>query len=754
MNPLSHTRRRNASPVFTRISKIALSVTILLFSIYAGWTVSVYHSIKLKSDILGPGPVHYHYVWDTHAGGYTHCDTPFEPPLDGAGSYLWSIRGIEAEHYVDSYPVGIFYEPTLCWAILFGQSVNACDPPGWSLINALGIDGDFSFIDNDGNAGGTSQDPDEFYWGEAYGRGQIQDCGGPPMSCFGTTESCLDIISGTLSGAGWEVNYQVPNDACFYFSSSNCSQGCNETVWGWSGYYAVEVHLDPGVVLPASVDPPTPGFPGVIPPKPDYPAVAELGPKGILPPYVSIFCPTNVTVFPTAPATVVIAINAADPDGSVQSVEVYNDTEFIGMAYQTVNAYSFNGYLYTFFWEDVQPGTYTLTTKATDNENAETTSGPVTIIVRGRPIEPVQPLQPIAGGFYHSLAAKYDGTVWAWGANNAGQLGDGSTTSQEIPIQTDILPSVSSVAGGVLHSMALTFDGKVWAWGHNSKGQLGDGTTTTKPTPFQVGGLPDAVGISAGHWFSSYAVGVDGSAWAWGYNIYGQLGDGTTTLRTTPTQLTTLSGVVAIEGGQYHALALLSDGTVRAWGKNSFGSLGNGTTIQSSLPVQVMVLPQGGPPVPFTDVVQISTGLSSSYALRSDGSVWAWGYNGSGQLGIGSAVTQSVLAYQVSTLSDGVIAISGGGDYCFALKEDGSLWGWGKNTEGQLGDGTAITRYTPVPITGQALTVAAGTRKHALSVDVDGTLRSWGANIKGELGDGTTTSRSSPGPLWNNFGLW
>ena len=192
----------------------------------------------------------------------------------------------------------------------------------------------------------------------------------------------------------------------------------------------------------------------------------------------------------------------------------------------------------------------------------------------------------IAGGYAHSLRLRSDGTVWAWGNNANGQLGDGSTTERHTPVPASGLAGVVAIAAGQLHSLALKSDGTVWAWGYNYYGQLGDGSTTDRWGPVPVSGLAGVVAIAAGDWHS-LALKSDGTVWAWGYNVAGELGDGSTTQRTAPVPVSGLTGMVAIGGGLYHSLALKSDGTVWAWGWNYFGQLGDGTTTQRLTPVPV-----------------------------------------------------------------------------------------------------------------------------------------------------------------------
>jgi hypothetical protein len=196
---------------------------------------------------------------------------------------------------------------------------------------------------------------------------------------------------------------------------------------------------------------------------------------------------------------------------------------------------------------------------------------------------------PIAGGANHSIALKSDGTVWDWGFNGNGQLGDDTTTRSEVPVQVVGLTRITAIAGGANHSIALKSDGTVWDWGFNGDGQLGNDTTTGSEVPVQVVGLTRITAIAGGA-NHSIALKSDGTVWDWGFNGDGQLGNDTTTGSTLPVQVVGLTGITAIAGGANHSIALKSDGTVWDWGFNGNGQLGNGTTTGSTLPVQVVDL--------------------------------------------------------------------------------------------------------------------------------------------------------------------
>jgi VCBS repeat-containing protein len=283
------------------------------------------------------------------------------------------------------------------------------------------------------------------------------------------------------------------------------------------------------------------------------------------------------------------------------------------------------------------------------------------------------------------------------------------------------------------------------AWGYNSKGQLGDGTTTSRSTPVQVSGLTGVVAVATGD-EHSLALKSDNTVWAWGSNYYGQLGDSTHTDRYTPVQVKSQSGVgsltsvVAIAAGLQQGLALKSDGTVWAWGYGRNGQLGTGTNQDADHPVQVSGL---------SSVVAIAAGNIHSLALMSDGTVWAWGYNGEGQLGDGTTLERWAPVHVKGTGGVGylssVVAIAAGGSHSLALKSDGTLWAWGDNSKGQLGDGTTTESHTPVQVSGLSSVLAiAGGGGHSLAIKSDGTAQAWGLNNHSQLGDGTTTDRATP----------
>jgi len=292
----------------------------------------------------------------------------------------------------------------------------------------------------------------------------------------------------------------------------------------------------------------------------------------------------------------------------------------------------------------------------------------------------------VAGGWYHSLALKSNGTVWAWGTNAYGQLGDGTssvtTDFQRPPMQVLGLTNVTAIKAGSTHSLALKSDGTVWAWGHNMLGTLGDGTNTQRNAPVRVSGLTGIIAIAAGT-SHNLAVKEDGTVWSWGHNGNGQLGDGTTLSRFTAVQVASLSGIISVTTGMDYSLAVKNDGTLYAWGANDDGQLGDGTEVGRKLPVAVL-----------SEVRATGAGYDHTLAIKSDGTVWTWGRNDYGQLGDGTLVTRGT-PLPVSGLAD-VKAVAAGMRHSVAVKNEGTVWGFGMNLFGQLGDGTNVNRSVPV----------------------------------------------------------
>jgi len=292
-------------------------------------------------------------------------------------------------------------------------------------------------------------------------------------------------------------------------------------------------------------------------------------------------------------------------------------------------------------------------------------------------------IRQVASGANHVLAVKSDGTLLAWGWNGSGQLGIGSTqASHPIPAAVPGLDFVKAVAAGRYHSLALRADGTVWSWGLNSDGQLGDGTLTRRNAPAQVPGLANVIAIAAGG-RHSLALLANGNVLAWGANESGQVGDGTTTRRTTPLLVSTLGSTIAIAAGGAHSLAIRADGSVAAWGANGLGQLGIGTTADSLLPVAVTALGTG--------VGLIAAGEGHSLAVKAGGALYAWGNNLNSQLGNGNNANQASPVLLASPSQ--VTAIAGGARHSAALTAERKLHVWGDNFFGQVGNRSG--NYSP-----------------------------------------------------------
>jgi len=379
---------------------------------------------------------------------------------------------------------------------------------------------------------------------------------------------------------------------------------------------------------------------------------------------------------------------------------------------------------------------------------------PVEVVALGTGLD-VGMIRAVSGGLRHSLALTYDGEVWAWGDNRFGQLGDdlqsiggrsgihwsGIFGPDIAPVYNPVrvagpggrgfLSDVVEIAAGANHCLARRSDNTIWAWGKNQFGQLGDDTRDDRWVPVQVVGLPrDAIitAIAAGYQHSLAALIASteghryqqaGQVWAWGDNAWGQLGDDSTQDRRVPVRVHTprrgesVTEVwLEVAAGGYHSLARREDGTIWAWGGNDRGQLGDGTRTARRLPAQVHGLPPSN-----REIFQIAAGHEHSLAivaeaLESPSSVMAWGCNHYGQLGDGTNQDRSEPVAVVGPGGDGdlihLVTVRGGWLHSLALRGNGTLWAWGDNYSGQLGNGgTTGNRCTPSQVQASASTWAA-----------------------------------------------
>ncbi len=343
----------------------------------------------------------------------------------------------------------------------------------------------------------------------------------------------------------------------------------------------------------------------------------------------------------------------------------------------------------------------------------------------------------IAGGSDFSLAVDANGGLWAWGDNGSGQLSSDVAASTGVTTPTQIITGTTwaAVSAGSLFSLAIDSSGNLWAWGDNTDGQLANGSTSTIGinTPAQISSGTDWIAVSAG---SNFALAIDssGNLWAWGDNTYGQLGNGTTssTKVTSPTQVASGTTWTAVAAGSNFVVAIRSDGTLWAWGNNTSGQIGNGSS-------------SGNVPTPTqigsaTNWSMVAAGSDFALAIQSGGSLWAWGGNTSGQLGNGSTVNVAA-PVQIGTASTWSY-VAAGSDFSLAIDSNSALWTWGDNTVGQLGNGSTSAAVTiPAQIsTGTTWSYAAAGSDFSLAVNSSGALLAWGDNTFGQLGNGTTST--------------
>jgi len=339
-------------------------------------------------------------------------------------------------------------------------------------------------------------------------------------------------------------------------------------------------------------------------------------------------------------------------------------------------------------------------------------------------LENVSALYPQSSG--HTFALTDDGRLWAWERNWDGRIGAGRDAN-EFPEPVLILSNVEHLYPNERHSFALKSDGTLWAWGNNSHGQLGDGTTTSRFEPVLVE-LENISEVVPKH-SSTFAILEDGTLWAWGNNSYGKLGDGSTLNRSIPVQI--LDNVDSVYPQRTHTLALDNSSNLWAWGHNNYGQLGNGSGDNSNQPVRVDL--QG--------VQEVFSEEYHSFALTSDNTLWAWGYNWYGQLGDGSVMNRR---RPVQVNIDNIRELYPQQHHTFALKNDNTLWGWGRNWDGRIGDNSNSYNRTRPVLVAESISQAYPLDRHAYALNQDGTASAWGNNSKDQLGSGSGSSVNTP----------
>jgi alpha-tubulin suppressor-like RCC1 family protein len=352
----------------------------------------------------------------------------------------------------------------------------------------------------------------------------------------------------------------------------------------------------------------------------------------------------------------------------------------------------------------------------------------------------------VSAGSDHSLGIKGDGSLWAWGANSNGQLGTGGEPEADQPVPVPVAQGStwSQVSAGYRYTQGIKTDGGLWAWGINDEGQLGTGVQFTDLfIPFQVTQGSMWSQVSAGY---QHTLGIrtDGSLWAWGANSYGQIGIGESLVnQPTPMPVASGSSWFQASAGEFHSLGIKTDGHLWAWGSNYKGALGIG-------------IPPGETHEPSEELnvgpfAQVSAGYYYSLGIRpirddlGGGDQWAWGINDYGQLGIGEP-SSDYRVFPSPLPPGGWVQVSAGHAHSLGIKTDGSLWAWGDNLYGQLGLGSEIKKqYSPFQVGNETdwVSVSAG-RSHSLGLRSDGCLYAWGLNDHGQLGLGDIQERHVP----------
>ena len=343
----------------------------------------------------------------------------------------------------------------------------------------------------------------------------------------------------------------------------------------------------------------------------------------------------------------------------------------------------------------------------------------------------------LGAGLRHTCALMTSGGVRCWGSNQFGQLGNATTDDSIIPVDVVNLGGPATLlAVGSNHTCAAVYD-TVRCWGYNAFGQLGEGGTDSRLSPTTVSNLSGPIAALTAGGAHTCAL-LRGRVYCWGENEAGQLGDTTTTSRLTPVAAETPSGqsIAQVAAGESHTCAVDDQGRVYCWGYNSYGQLGNAANQNAARPVAVQNL---------SNVTDIALGRNHTCAISASGRLSCWGMNYSGQLG-NSTLLNSSVPTNVDGMTSGVADIFAGGLYTCDRLEDGRVFCWGDNWSGNLGDGSTYSRYTPIPITvlGSDSRLLALGDQHACAVTTAGAAKCWGANSSGQVGDGSQPWQLAP----------
>ncbi|MCI3936993.1 T9SS type A sorting domain-containing protein [Chryseobacterium aahli] len=337
----------------------------------------------------------------------------------------------------------------------------------------------------------------------------------------------------------------------------------------------------------------------------------------------------------------------------------------------------------------------------------------------------------ISNGQYYSVAIKNDGTLWAWGANNFGQLGTGNFINSTTPIQIGTDNNWKTISSGGAHTLALKNDGTLWAWGYNQNGQLGLNSFTNIPVPSQVGTNNNWKDIFTGIYVSA-AIKTDFSLWTWGKIDSSQLGLPTNNIPdvSIPTQVGDDTNWKQISFGGLFTIALKTDNTLWSWGISSFGELGNGTSNSQNLTPAIISN--------STDWKLVTSGNWFSIAIKNNGTLWSWGLN-SGQFGNGST-QNSTIPIQIGSQTNWSIADINS-NFTTAIKSDGTLWGWGANSFGQLGNSSNNPSSIPIQIgNGTNWIQLSNGFNYSAALNSNNELWLSGQNNFGQIGNGNTTN--------------